>query len=48
MTHFTASGLVDYVMGESACKSLAKSNPAQAVANADTYWYFAWNTPVLS
>lgn len=38
----------DNAYGHAACKNLANSNPAQAVANADSHEYFAENTPPLS
>jgi hypothetical protein len=47
--HFTAnSGTNDYAYGQSAAKSLAISNLANAVMNADNHEYFAENNPVLS
>ncbi len=33
--------------GQSAASSLAASNPAQALNNADSHEYFAENTPTL-
>jgi peptidyl-Lys metalloendopeptidase len=40
-SHFSAVGSTqDYAYGSTSCKSLAKSNPARAVANADSYEYF--------
>ncbi|KAH8833066.1 peptidyl-Lys metalloendopeptidase [Flagelloscypha sp. PMI_526] len=48
-SHFTANGgTEDYAYGQSAAKSLAISNPAEAVFNADSHEYFAENNPVLS
>ncbi|QRV77968.1 peptidyl-Lys metalloendopeptidase [Ceratobasidium sp. AG-Ba] len=48
-SHFTVNGGTDdHVYGQSAAKSLAKSNPAQAVDNADNHEYFAENNPALS
>lgn len=45
-SHFTANGGTnDYAYGQSAAKSLATSNPAQAVMNADSHEYFAENNP---
>jgi len=45
-THFTTNGgTSDYVYGQSGCKSLAISNPDNAVMNADTHEYFAENNP---
>lgn len=41
-THFTqVLGTDDYAYGESACKSLAKSNPTNAVYNADNHAFFS-------
>lgn len=46
MSHFTVvAGTQDYAYGQSAAKSLATSNPARAVKNADSHEYFAENTP---
>ncbi|KAI0375429.1 peptidyl-Lys metalloendopeptidase [Pilatotrama ljubarskyi] len=48
-SHFTRNGgTQDYVYGQSAAKNLAKSNPAQAIQNADNHEYFAENNPALS
>ncbi|KAH9486376.1 Peptidyl-Lys metalloendopeptidase [Psilocybe cubensis] len=48
-SHFTRNGGTDdYAYGHSAAKSLATSNPARAVMNADSHEYFAENTPALS
>ncbi|KAG8716618.1 hypothetical protein FRC09_015482 [Ceratobasidium sp. 395] len=48
-SHFTVNGgTQDHVYGQSAAKNLAKSNPAQAIDNADNHEYFAENNPVLS
>lgn len=48
-SHFTANGGTnDYAYGQSAAKSLATSNPANAVFNADSHEYFAENNPALS
>jgi peptidyl-Lys metalloendopeptidase len=45
-SHFTVvAGTGDHVYGKSACKSLAASNPAQALDNADSHEYFAENSP---
>jgi len=42
ISHFTVvGGTQDYIYGNTAAKSLAISNPTQAVANADNYEYFA-------
>jgi peptidyl-Lys metalloendopeptidase len=41
-SHFTVNGGTDdHVYGQSAAKQLARSNPANAVDNADNYEYFA-------
>ena len=48
-SHFTVNGgTTDIAYGQSAAKALAKSNPANAVRNADSHEYFAENTPALS
>jgi peptidyl-Lys metalloendopeptidase len=48
MSHFTVvAGTDDYVYGQSGAKSLAISDPAKAVDNADNHEYFAENTPAL-
>ena len=48
-SHFTANGgTQDYAYGQSACKSLAQSDPDRAVMNADSHEYFAENNPALS
>lgn len=48
-SHFTANGgTQDYAYGQSAAKSLATSNPARAIMNADSHEYFAENNPALS
>ncbi|CUA74943.1 peptidyl-Lys metalloendopeptidase [Rhizoctonia solani] len=48
-SHFTVNGGTDdHVYGQSAAKSLAISNPANAVDNADNHEYFAENNPALS
>ena len=45
-SHFTVvAGTSDYAYGQSACKSLALSNPSNAIKNADSHEYFAENTP---
>ena len=47
MSHFTVlAGTQDWVYGQSGAHSLAGSDPAQAVDNADSHEYFAENTPV--
>ncbi|KAF7355924.1 Peptidyl-Lys metalloendopeptidase [Mycena venus] len=38
----------DYVYGQTAAKSLAKSNSAEAIENADNHEYFAENNPAQS
>lgn len=49
MSHFTVvADTDDWAYGHSACKSLATSNPTNAVDNADSHEYFAENTPVLN
>ncbi|QRV92784.1 peptidyl-Lys metalloendopeptidase [Ceratobasidium sp. AG-Ba] len=48
-SHFTVNGGTDdHVYGQSAAKSLAKSNPTQAIDNADNHEYFAENNPAQS
>ncbi|HEV8631557.1 MAG TPA: M35 family metallo-endopeptidase, partial [Thermoanaerobaculia bacterium] len=48
-SHFTVvAGTDDWAYGQSACKSLALSNPTNAVDNADSHEYFAENTPALN
>jgi len=48
MSHFDVVGNTDdNAYGQSACRSLAKSNPKAAVANADSHEYFAENNPHL-
>jgi peptidyl-Lys metalloendopeptidase len=45
-SHFTVvADTDDIAYGQTAAKSLALSNPAQAVKNADSHEYFAENTP---
>ncbi len=49
MTHFIATaGTSDFAYGQSSCKSLAISNPTNAVNNADSHEYIAENTPALA
>ncbi|KAF8710374.1 peptidyl-Lys metalloendopeptidase, partial [Rhizoctonia solani] len=49
LSHFTVNGgTEDYAYGHNLAKNLAKSNPAQAIMNADSHEYFAENTPALS
>ncbi|MET4730941.1 peptidyl-Lys metalloendopeptidase [Lysobacter enzymogenes] len=46
MSHFTVvAGTDDHAYGQSAAKSLATSNPTNALDNADNHEYFAENTP---
>jgi len=48
-SHYTANGGTDdYVYGQSGAKSLATSNPDEAVFNADNHEYFAENNPAQS
>ncbi|KAH7341105.1 hypothetical protein B0J17DRAFT_716261 [Rhizoctonia solani] len=48
-SHFTVNGGTDdYVYGQTGARSLAQSNPAQAIMNADNHEYFAENTPAQS
>ncbi|KAG8748284.1 hypothetical protein FRC10_007674 [Ceratobasidium sp. 414] len=48
-SHFTVNGgTQDYVYGQSAAKSLASSNPSEAIMNADNHEYFAENNPAQS
>lgn len=45
-SHFSVvAGTSDYAYGQSACRSLAISNPSRAISNADSHEYFAENTP---
>ena len=47
-SHFTVNGgTSDWAYGQSDCKSLAISNPARAIDNADSHEYFAENRPAL-
>ena len=49
MSHFTVlSGTNDHVYGQSDAKSLAISDPNQAIDNADNHEYFAENIPYLT
>ena len=42
MSHFSVvAGTRDYAYGQSACRSLATSNPDRAINNADSHEYFA-------
>ncbi|GEK10276.1 peptidase M35 [Pseudoalteromonas sp. SCSIO 43201] len=46
LSHFNVvAGTDDIVYGQSGAKSLAISNPSQAIQNADSHEYFAENTP---
>lgn len=46
VSHFNVvAGTDDLAYGQSAAKSLAVSDPAQAIQNADSHEYFAENTP---
>ena len=46
MSHFTVvAGTDDWAYGQTAAKSLAFSDPAKALDNADSHEYFAENTP---
>ncbi|KAG8748302.1 hypothetical protein FRC10_007693 [Ceratobasidium sp. 414] len=48
-SHFIVNGgTQDYAYGQSAAKSLAISNPARAIMNADSHEYFAENEPAES
>lgn len=48
LSHFNVvAGTDDWAYGQSACKSLATSNPSRATDNADSHEYFAENTPSL-
>jgi len=48
-SHFTANaGTNDHEYGQSACQSLAQSDPDTAVDNADSHEYFAENDPALA
>ncbi|KAF6759247.1 peptidyl-Lys metalloendopeptidase [Ephemerocybe angulata] len=48
-SHFWANGdgTSDYAYGQGACKDLARNDGDKAVRNADTYEYFAENSPGL-
>ena len=48
MSHFTVvAATADVVYGQTGAKSLALTDPASAVRNADSHEYFAENTPTL-
>jgi peptidyl-Lys metalloendopeptidase len=47
LSHFTVvAGTDDWVYGQSGARSLATGDPAKAIDNADSYEYFAENTPL--
>ncbi|CAE6517250.1 unnamed protein product [Rhizoctonia solani] len=49
LSHFTVNGgTEDHVYSQGRAKSLAQSDPAQAIMNAHSHGYFAENTPALS
>jgi peptidyl-Lys metalloendopeptidase len=49
MSHFTVvAGTDDFVYGQMGAASLAASDPAKAIQNADSHEYFGENTPELS
>ena len=49
LSHFTVvANTDDHVYGQSGARSLANSNPSQAIFNADSHEYFAENTPFKS
>ena len=49
VSHFNnVAGTDDYVYGQSDAKWLADNYPSYAIGNADTYEYFAENTPYLN
>ena len=46
MSHFdVVAGTDDVVYGQAGAKSLAISDPASAITNADSHEYFAENNP---
>ena len=48
MSHFNVvAGTDDWAYGQTAAASLAISNPARAIDNADSHEYFSENTPAL-
>ena len=48
MSHFdVVAGTDDYVYGQSGARSLADTNPDNAIMNADNHEYFAENNPYL-
>jgi peptidyl-Lys metalloendopeptidase len=49
LAHFTVlAGTSDHAYGQSACRSLAQSNPARALKNSDNFEYFVENNPALN
>jgi len=49
LAHFSVvAGTGDHSYGQSACRSLAQTNPSQALRNSDSLQYFAENNPRLS
>jgi len=49
LSHFNVvAGTDDNVYGQAACRRIAKSDPAEAVSNADSHEYFAENNPNLA
>ncbi|CAE6525432.1 unnamed protein product [Rhizoctonia solani] len=49
LSHFTVNGGTDDIAyGQTLAKNLAKSNPSQAIMNADSHEYFAENDPALA
>jgi peptidyl-Lys metalloendopeptidase len=49
MSHFNVvAGTDDHVYGQAACRTLATTNPDNAIDNADSHEYFAENTPALN
>lgn len=48
MSHFNVvAGADDWVYGQAGAASLAISDPAKAIDNADSHEYFGENTPAL-
>jgi peptidyl-Lys metalloendopeptidase len=48
VAHFkVVAGTTDHAYGHSAAKSLAVSNPTNALANSDSLQYYAENNPRL-
>jgi peptidyl-Lys metalloendopeptidase len=48
MSHFNVvASTDDHAYGQAACRTLATSNPDQAIDNADSHEYFAENNPAL-